>query len=192
MNKLDNRENILIISLKLFAERGYNSVGIQEIVNKAKITKPTLYHYYGNKRGLLEAIFAKYYVEMIERLKFVGDYQGDLIKTLTDLVHEYFDYAVGNKEFFYLRLSMSFVPISNETYSIIEPYHNELNDFLINMFKSSIQEHGNLKGHEDILAKTLMGILNHYALEIVNGSLKKTEDLVYKVVKQYMHGIYVL
>jgi len=192
MNKLDNKENILKISLELFAERGYNSVGIQEIVDKAKITKPTLYHYYGNKRGLLEAIFKNYYVEMIERLKLAGNYQGDLIKTLEDLVHEYFNYALGNKEFFYLRLSMSFVPVSNETYSMIEPYHKELSNFLISLFKSSLQEHGNLKGHEDILAKTLMGILNHYALELVNGSLEKTEELVYKVVKQYMYGIYVL
>ena len=51
---MENRDHILDCALRLFAARGYDAVGVQEIVELAGLTKPTLYHYFGSKRGLLE------------------------------------------------------------------------------------------------------------------------------------------
>lgn len=192
MNKIDNKENILKVALKLFADKGYQSVGIQEIVTTSNITKPTLYHYYGNKKGLLESILKRYYSEMIDILKKSSNYDGDLVKTLTNFSKEYFNYSEQNKDFFYLQLSMTFVPPSNEVSSIIEPFHKKFNNLIIDIFKQSIWTHGNIRNNADILARTLLGSLNFYALGIINGSLEKDEDLVYKFVKQYIYGVYTL
>lgn len=192
MDKIDNKENILKVALKLFADKGYQSVGVQEIITTANITKPTLYHYYGNKKGLLESILKRYYSEMIDILKKSSNYDGDLVKTLTSFSEEYFKYSEQNKDFFYLQLSMTFVPPSNEVSDIIEPFHKDLNDLIIDIFKQSIWTHGNIRNNSDILARTLLGSLNFYALGIINGSLEKDEDLVYKFVKQYIYGVYTL
>jgi TetR/AcrR family transcriptional regulator len=56
---MDNRSALLTHALQLFAARGYDAVGVQEIVEAAGITKPTLYHYFGSKRGLLDTLLAK-------------------------------------------------------------------------------------------------------------------------------------
>ena len=40
-----NKETITEIAIKLFSEKGYDAVGVQQICEKAKITKPTLYYY---------------------------------------------------------------------------------------------------------------------------------------------------
>ena len=53
---MDNREAILNAALHLFYARGYDAVGVQEIVDSAGVTKPTLYYYFGSKRGLLETL----------------------------------------------------------------------------------------------------------------------------------------
>ena len=53
---MDNREKILQCAEELFYSRGYDAAGVQEIVEMAGVTKPTLYYYFGSKRGLLEAI----------------------------------------------------------------------------------------------------------------------------------------
>lgn len=53
---MDNREKILRCALELFYHKGYDAVGIQEICQSAGITKPTLYHYFGSKYGLLEVL----------------------------------------------------------------------------------------------------------------------------------------
>ena len=43
---MDNRELIVQSALELFYARGYDAVGVQEIVDKAGISKPTLYYYF--------------------------------------------------------------------------------------------------------------------------------------------------
>lgn len=60
---MDNREKILNCALELFHARGYDAVGVQEIAETAGVTKPTLYYYFGNKRGLLEALLSREYAE---------------------------------------------------------------------------------------------------------------------------------
>lgn len=40
-----NKETIKEIAIKLFSEKGYDAVGVQQICEKAEITKPTLYYY---------------------------------------------------------------------------------------------------------------------------------------------------
>jgi AcrR family transcriptional regulator len=46
----DNRQILLQTALSLFARRGFSSVGVQEIVTAAGLSKPTLYHYFGHKQ----------------------------------------------------------------------------------------------------------------------------------------------
>ena len=53
---MDNRKTIMQCALNLFSDKGYDSVGVQEIVTAAGITKPTLYYYFKSKHGLLEAL----------------------------------------------------------------------------------------------------------------------------------------
>ena len=57
---MDNRERILQCALELFYAKGYDAVGVQEIAQKAGITKPTLYYYFGSKYGLLETLLTKH------------------------------------------------------------------------------------------------------------------------------------
>lgn len=187
----DNREFIQQTALNLFAERGYHSVGVQEIVTQAGMTKPTLYHYFGHKQGLLSSILAHYYGQLLEQLHVAADYQGDLVKTLTRVVTTYFDFALANPPFFYLQLAMTFVPPANEIHGLIEPYHQSRHRLLVAMLKQAVPQHGNLRNHEPMLASTLIGLLNHHALGLVQQQVK-SDDFIYKVVKQYMYGIYVL
>src|SRR6266568_1143934 len=50
------RERLFSTALETFAEHGYGEVSVDEIVKKARTTKPMLYYYFGNKAGLYEAI----------------------------------------------------------------------------------------------------------------------------------------
>ena len=63
---MDNRERILQCALELFYAKGYDAVGVQEIAQKAGITKPTLYYYFGSKYGLLETLLTKHFTVLNE------------------------------------------------------------------------------------------------------------------------------
>jgi len=52
----ERQQQIMEISLKLFAERGYSSVSIAELANAAGISKGLLYNYFISKEALLKEI----------------------------------------------------------------------------------------------------------------------------------------
>lgn len=56
----------------LFAERGYDDVGAEEIVRTAGLTRGALYHHFpGGKRDLLEAVYEAVEAESTERVAHV-------------------------------------------------------------------------------------------------------------------------
>lgn len=52
------REAILVVALDLFARRGYQSTGIDDIGAALDITGPAIYRHFGSKQELLAAAFA--------------------------------------------------------------------------------------------------------------------------------------
>lgn len=50
------RERVLEAGLELFGERGYHATSIADIGERAGIAKSVLYHHFGSKAGLFEAI----------------------------------------------------------------------------------------------------------------------------------------
>ncbi len=53
----DVRSRILIEAVRLFADQGYGSTSVREVVEAARVTKPTLYYHFGSKEALfLEAV----------------------------------------------------------------------------------------------------------------------------------------
>lgn len=68
------RRRILDAAVVLFAEKGYASTSVREIVDRAGVTKPVLYYHFGNKEGLLQAI--------IDRTTLL---QGELLEEITRL-----------------------------------------------------------------------------------------------------------
>lgn len=49
-------QRILRAALDLFAVKGYDATAVREICEAAGVTKPTLYHFYGSKDGVLHAL----------------------------------------------------------------------------------------------------------------------------------------
>ena len=54
--ELNPRQRLLKAAAALFAENGYSSTSVREIVTVAGVTKPVLYYYFDNKEGIFRAI----------------------------------------------------------------------------------------------------------------------------------------
>ena len=67
------RARLLEAATALFAEKGYATTSVREIVARAGVTKPVLYYYFGNKEGLLQAI-----------LDWAADLQKALLQEVVD------------------------------------------------------------------------------------------------------------
>jgi AcrR family transcriptional regulator len=59
------RERLLQAAVELVAASGGNPVSTRQITERAGVTAPTLYHHFGDKDGLMEAVVARGFEEFI-------------------------------------------------------------------------------------------------------------------------------
>jgi len=187
---MDNRSLILHCALSLFSARGYDAVGIQEIVEAAGVTKPTLYHYFTNKRGLLDCLLETHFKELFVDLYQAADYRGDITLTLEKITHSYFTYAKENPDFYRMQLSLYFAPPDSEPNQAVAHFNLEQHQAIEKVFSLAVNEHGNMRGRQREYAAAFRGMINTYIALFLNGYVELTDGLVYQSVHQFMHGIF--
>ncbi|MBX3272664.1 MAG: TetR/AcrR family transcriptional regulator [Sandaracinaceae bacterium] len=87
----ERRAQLLELGLRLFAERAYDEVSIDDIASAANISKGLLYHYYGGKRAFYVACVAHAAEALVERTHMSDEIpEPDRARAGLDA---YFDYA---------------------------------------------------------------------------------------------------
>lgn len=192
---MDNRTNILEKALQLFYEKGYDAIGVQEIADAAGVTKPTLYHYFGSKYGLLEAVTMNGYMPLRDKLAEAAVYEGDLPLNLERLTKVYFEYCSKNEAFYKLMMAMMYSGEGSDTYKVIQPCMQEVLILLSDLFLKAGHIIGNMRDRQEQYGIGFYGFLNNYMLYWFT---KKSGDRpalsdgqVHEVVHQFLYGIYV-
>jgi AcrR family transcriptional regulator len=156
------RSSILTAALHLFVAFGYDGVGVLQIVEAATVTKPTLYHYFGSKLGLLEALFDEELEDLHHALLRDAQYRHDLSLTLMEIARGVFGFARSRPEPFRLYLSLWFAPAQREAYRVAARLHERNFTILENLFREAASDHGNMRGRHRAYAATFLGMPNNY------------------------------
>ncbi len=187
---MDNRSHILECALELFSERGYEATGVQEVVEAAGVTKPSLYHYFNSKRGLLDALLEQEFAGLTAKLTGAALYAGDLVLTLEKVVQVYFGFAREHRRFYRMRLTMQFAPPESEPNQAVTRFSMAHFHCVEELFAQAAADHGNLRGRQRAYAATFIGMIDTYIGMFLNGYIELDDPLVYQAVHQFMHGIF--
>ena len=187
---MDNRTTLLNCALRLFTAQGYNAVGVQEIVDAAGVTKPTLYHYFGSKRGLLDALLAEHLAPMTAAVDEAAAYDGDLPLTLERVAKAYFRYAGTHRAFVRLQLAMWFASPDSDPFKAVVYWNTVQQQRLEALFLRAAMDHGNMRGRQRSYAATFLGMIHTYIGLALNDYVQLDDELLYRAVHQYMHGIF--
>lgn len=77
-------ERLIDAATRLFADKGYERVAVQEIVEHAGVTKGAMYHYFGSKDDLLHEIYGRLLRLQTEHLEKIASSTGPVIERLRE------------------------------------------------------------------------------------------------------------
>lgn len=186
----ENQTQLLDHALSLFARYGYDAVGVQELAQAAGVTKPTLYHYFGSKRGVLEAVITGGGAPLTADLRAATDYTGDLPLSLRRVVSSYARLAHANPRFYRLLLACSLAPPESEPYGLARTQLSAQRGLVETMFRAAAKDHGNMRGRARRYATSLIGLVDSYLILELNGELTLDSALEHDLVQQFSYGIY--
>ena len=186
----DNRNHILERALDLFARRGYDAVGVQEIAVAAQVTKPTLYHYFESKHGLLTAIVAVHGSPLRSAVRQAALYQQDLVMNLERVAFALVEQAKAQPVFYRLLLALYFAPPECEARAVAMDLLLDLQQCLEELFSAAVPQHGNMRGRQGAYAATYLGMLNTWIGIYLNDLSALDPPAIRAALKQYQHGIF--
>lgn len=187
----NTRLRILETSLGLFSEKGYDSVGVQEIADACFVTKPALYYYFSSKLGILESIMEEYIEPFIALLEESAFYNGNVNNTISSFAYCFIENSCKNMPTFMMLMSMQYAPQKSEFHQAFLGHCSKIIDITVSIFDNAGAELGNMNGRQRQFAMTLLGMLSFYIYEHKKDehpALNKREvDLL---IHQFLHGIY--
>ncbi len=192
---MNNREKIIECAVELFYRKGYDAVAVQEIVEAAGVTKPTLYHYFGSKYGLLtQAVYEKYQI-FHQDVEAAMEGSKDLVQTLQDVARAYINGYRRDEQAYMWFISLMYAGKESAPYEVIRPMVQEQFRQIRDIFLKHGKQLGNMRGRQDQYALGFIGLLHHYIyyryLEKQDGSGDISDGEIYEIVHQFLYGIYV-
>jgi len=98
------KQRLFRAAIRLFAEKGYDGVSVDEIVDAARINKRMVYHYFGSKESLYREVLREVYGRLTGVELATIDPGKPIEESLEALVRVYFAFLADNPEFVQLIL----------------------------------------------------------------------------------------
>lgn len=191
---MENRMLLLQCAKELFYAKGYDAVGVQEIVERAGLTKPTLYYYFGSKIGVLRTLIGIKFEELKSSVRKAIDSEGDIRAHLYCLAEACCRCFEQDREFYMLMMALFYSARENEAYKTIRPYITEFYETIVQVFENASHELGNMNGRQRQFAVGFIGTVNHYLLVHCELDPEQKDEIsreqITSLVNQFMYGIF--
>ena len=98
------KARLLSVAIVAFAEKGFAGTTVDEIVGAAGINKRMVYHYFGSKEKLYQAVLKEVYERLANIELKTFSHPDDPVKVIEQVIHIYFAFLQDNPEFVNLLL----------------------------------------------------------------------------------------
>ncbi len=187
---MDTKTSLLNIGLELFGKSPYEAVGVQDIVAHAHVTKPTLYHHFGSKLGFYQAVFDHFASPFFDLIIEKSHYKRDLTNNLNEISCAALAFFQDNPTAYWLIEYAINASVESEHHDFVSEKWKQLNQAIETMFTAAIEQHGNLKGKTALTSWLFIHAIRAEVFVVLTKQHPYTPDLPYKLVHQFMYGIF--
>jgi AcrR family transcriptional regulator len=100
--KIANRAAIIAAARAVFAERGYGSATVRDVIRRTNLASGTFYNYFPDKESLFRAVVEETATKVRARVQAARRQAGSLEEFVAAGYHEYFDFLASDPEAFEL------------------------------------------------------------------------------------------
>ena len=69
MTAAERREQLITVARGLFAERGFDGTAVEEVANRAEVSKPVVYEHFGGKEGLYAVVVDREVTQLLTMMR---------------------------------------------------------------------------------------------------------------------------
>ena len=182
-------ERILIKALELFSVKGYDATSVREICEAAVITKPTLYHFYGSKEGVYQALVGGALDDFRRRLTAEVESPGSPRERLKRVARVYFGNARDNRQLTRFLFGLIHNPPSSAPRTDFPRYYEGLVGLVSRVVEEGVREGSFAPGPIDLRLLVFMGALGESVCGyLIVGQPELTPDLADALVDTILRG----
>jgi AcrR family transcriptional regulator len=136
MSGKERREQLLDIGRALFASKGFDGTSVEEIADRAGVSKPVVYEHFGGKEGLYAVVVDREVRRLLDRItrSLQGDHPRELLEQAAGAL---LDYVEKDTDGFRILVRDSPVASSSGTFaSMISDIATQVEHVLAGEFKS--------------------------------------------------------
>ena len=171
-NGADAKTRLMEAGIALFAEQGYASTSVREIVALAGVTKPVLYYYFESKEGLFQSILNHADALQGEMLAHVLERPGTTLERLSELYRMTYEGVVRYKSLFKLIYNLIFGPPQGAPSFDFDRYQRRMVDAIRAIYLEGRMKGEVVEAEPEEVAILVLGILNFcFHLERVHPEL---------------------
>ena len=184
----NNEQTILEVALKHFARDGYEAGSVQKICDEVGVSKPTLYHYYGSKQGVLERILETRFAPFLALLNVACSYRGDIDGSVARIIQAFFLFASHDLAMFELMMSLWASADQDVGRKIAQPWLDRQVDCLVRLFRDAKKDHGTLRGRESFCVTCLLSLIDIYVQDTTQTKRALDDRLAQRASKHFLYG----
>ncbi len=183
------RSLILKTASKLFSERGYESVSVQDICSACGISKGGLYHHFPGKieifQGILDTAGQEYVCAMEDAAKYSGDFPG----TLANIFRATISFEKKNPNFFSIYYSLSSNLIRTETLEPFMKFREQVNSIFDRLFIKATDIFGNMKDFQTLYSQLFQSAINYSVFRSKIEDKTITPASLDKIIHAFLWGV---
>ncbi len=187
------KERIREAALMLFAERGFHAVSVRDICRDADTTLPMVYYYYGNKKGLHDALLEDAIERRVRGLQAARRTEGDIVQRLRAVLEAWASPDEANLprqiQMFYVReLTGLGAGLSSDS---LDRMDRELRRALKTILQDGIDAGLLRPVNVSMVAIAMIGIMNTFRRRMVLGARVTLDDGLNQVTDTMLQGLLV-
>ena len=194
LEKEARKKDILEEAAKLFSEKGYHEVKVDDIAEKVGLSKGTIYLYYENKEALFYSIILEKTKLLELQLESSINTDDGFIRSLQSFVHTFLTFFNENESFFKIAHSEK-IRISDEGHHRMRAHGMKAFQKTFFLIMNKLIKFGQAqkiicKGDPEIYTKMIRGLINSFTFHrIFWGSQYSIDEETKQIVDIFLHGV---